>query len=145
MWYGEHQHILDEKDRFILPAKFREKIKALDNKTFYLTRGFEHCLSLYAYDEWQKLVEKLKTLPFTKRESRSFNRQFFSGAQEITFDAQGRAIIPDYLKEHAHIKRDIIIIGVAERIEIWAKDEWGKFFGEHKDKFEEVAENLFEE
>ncbi|UCG35893.1 MAG: division/cell wall cluster transcriptional repressor MraZ [Candidatus Omnitrophota bacterium] len=144
MWYGEFIHTLDEKDRFILPAKFREKVKALDNRIFYLTRGFEHCLALYSYEEWQKLVEKLKTLSFTKRESRLFNRQFFSGAQELIFDAQGRAIIPEYLKEYARIKRDIVIVGVAERIEIWARLEWKKFFEENKDRFEEVAENLFE-
>jgi len=145
MWYGEYLHTLDEKDRFILPAKFREKIKTLDKKKFFITRGLDGCLFLVFQDAWEKLEDKLKSLPFTKQQSRSFNRLYFSGAIESDTDAQGRVALPEYLKEFAQIQREVMIVGVADRIEIWSKDRWNKFYQDNKKRFEEMAENLFEE
>ncbi len=144
MWYGEYSHTLDDKDRFILPAKFREKIKVLKKRQFYITRGLDGCLSLYTPDEWRKLEDKLGALSFTKQQSRFFNRLLFSGASEVYVDSQGRITVPEYLKSFAEIKREIVIIGLVSRIEVWAKSRWGKFFQENKAKFEEMAENLFE-
>jgi len=144
MWYGEYTHTLDNKDRFILPAKFREKIKTLKKKKLYLTRGLDTCLSIYADEAWRKLEEKLEGLSFTKQISRTFNRLLFSGASEIDIDSQGRIILPEYLKDFAEIKREIVIIGVVNRIEIWDKERWNKFYQANKQKFEEMAENLFE-
>jgi len=144
MWYGEYTHILDDKDRFILPAKFREKIKALEKKKFFITRGLDGCLFLIPQEAWEKLEDKLKALPFTKQQSRTFNRLYFSGASEIDIDTQGRVILPEYLKEFAQIKREVVIIGVADRIEVWSKGRWDKFYQESKKRFEEMAENLFE-
>ncbi|MDD5415293.1 MAG: division/cell wall cluster transcriptional repressor MraZ [Smithellaceae bacterium] len=143
MWYGEYTHKLDKKDRFVLPAKFREKIKAFENKIFYITRGLEGCLFMFSQDVWQSLEEKLKGVSFTKQEGRSFNRLYFSGAQEIEVDSQGRIFIPGYLKEFSRIKRDIVIVGVGDRIEIWDKESWEGFYQENKKKFESAAENLF--
>ena len=144
MWYGQYQHALDSKDRFVLPSKFREKIRSLKKKKFYITRGLDGCLFLFHVEIWKKLEEKLKNLPFTKREARSFNRMYFSGAQEVEIDSQGRAMLPIYLKEFAKIEKDLVIVGVADRIEIWAKCEWDKCYQSSKKKFEEVAEDLFE-
>ena len=144
MWYGEYTHTLDDKDRFILPAKFREKIKTLERKKFFITRGLDGCLFLIPQEAWEKLEDKLKSLPFTKQQSRTFNRLYFSGALEIDIDTQGRVILPEYLKEFAQIKREMVIIGVADRIEIWGKERWNKFYQESKKRFEEMAENLFE-
>ncbi|UCC94328.1 MAG: division/cell wall cluster transcriptional repressor MraZ [Candidatus Omnitrophota bacterium] len=144
MWYGEYHHTLDDKDRFVLPAKFRDKIKGFENKKFYITRGLDGCLFLFHAEEWVKLEGKLKSLSFTKRETRFFNRLYFSGAQEIDIDSQGRITLLSYLKDFALIQREIVIVGVADRIEIWAREEWGKFYRENKKRFEEVAENLFE-
>lgn len=144
MWYGEYNHSLDDKDRFILPAKFREKIKSLDKKKFYITRGLDGCLFLFHQDVWSGLEEKLKAVSFTKQQSRFFNRLYFSGAHESEVDSQGRMILPQHLKEFAQIQRDIVIIGVGDRIEIWDKKLWEKFYGDNKKRFEEVAENLFE-
>jgi MraZ protein len=144
MWYGEYLHRLDDKDRFILPAKFREKLKKLKEKQFYITRGLDGCLSLYTQTEWAKLEEKLSALSFTKQQARSFSRLLFSGAQEVDVDTQGRITVPEYLKEFARIKREIVIIGALSRIEIWDKGRWDKFYQENKVKFEEMAENLFE-
>ncbi len=144
MWYGEYAHTLDEKDRFILPAKFREKVKTLKKKKLYMTRGLDGCLSLYDEEAWRSLEEKLKSLSFTKQQSRSFNRLLFSGACEVNVDSQGRITVPEYLKSFAQIKREIVIIGVADRIEVWDKDVWMNFYSDNRKKFEEMAENLFE-
>lgn len=144
MWYGEFSHTLDDKDRFILPAKFREKIKELKQKKFYITRGLDGCLFLFDAQTWEKLEDKLKSLSFAKQQARSFNRLYFSGAQEVEIDAQGRVVISAYLKEFAKIKREIVIIGVSDRIEIWDKDSWSNFYQENRKNFETAAENLFE-
>lgn len=145
MWYGEYLHTLDEKDRFILPAKFREKVKTLDKKKFFITRGLDGCLFLVFQDAWEELENKLKALSFTKKQSRSFNRLYFSGAVESDIDSQGRVTLPEFLKEFAQIQREVMIVGVADRIEIWSKDRWNKFYQENKKRFEEMAEDLFEE
>ncbi len=144
MWYGEYIHTLDSKDRFVLPAKFREKIKALEKRKFYITRGLEGCLFLFSQDIWEALSEKLRAVSFTKQEGRSFNRLYFSGAQEIEIDSQGRIFIPSYLKEFSQIKREIVIVGVGDRIEIWDKARWKEFYQENKKNFDRQAENLFE-
>ena len=144
MWYGEYIHSLDQKDRFILPAKFREKVKNLETKKLYITRGLDGCLFLFSYEVWKKIEDKFKDVPFTKQQSRFFNRLYFSGAHEIEFDSQGRATIPQYLKEFAGITKEIVIIGVADRIEIWDKKRWEIFYAENKKKFEEVSEGLIE-
>ncbi|MDP2922912.1 MAG: division/cell wall cluster transcriptional repressor MraZ [Candidatus Omnitrophota bacterium] len=144
MWYGEYNHTLDNKDRFVFPAKFREKIKALEKKKFYITRGLEGCLFLFSESVWEVLEAKLKAVSFTKQEGRSFNRLYFSGAQEVDIDSQGRISIPAYLKEFAQIKREIVIVGVADRIEIWDKERWNSFYQDNKQRFEGAAENLFE-
>jgi len=143
MWYGEYNHTLDDKDRFVLPAKFRDKIKSFDNKKFYLTRGLDSCLLMFHSTVWQGLEEKLKGLSFTEGSSRAFNRIFFSGAQEIEIDTQGRVSVPGYLKDFAKIGRDIIIVGVADRIEVWGKKMWDDYYAKNSGNFEAIAENLF--
>jgi MraZ protein len=144
MWYGEYFHSLDSKDRFVLPAKFREKFEQLEYKKFYMTRGLDGCLFIFSHDVWKNFEEKLRSLSFTKQQSRSFNRLYFSGAHEVEFDGQGRTVIPQHLKEFAKIQKDIVVIGVADRIEIWDKNRWGKFYADNKEKFEEIAEGLIE-
>ena len=144
MWYGEYFHSLDSKDRFILPAKFREKAKNLEMKRFYVTRGLDGCLFLFAYEVWKNMEDKFKNVSFTKQQSRFFNRLYFSGAFEFEFDSQGRATIPQHLKEFANIDKEIVIIGVADRIEIWDKKRWENFYAENRRKFEEVSEDLIE-
>jgi MraZ protein len=96
-------------------------------------------------EEWRQQENKFKAIPFTKKESRTFNRLFFSGAAELSCDAQGRILLPQYLKDYAEIKRDVMIVGVSSRIEIWAKDKWEDFYGNSRQSFEEIAEKLFNE
>ena len=144
MWYGEYLHTLDNKDRFILPAKYRQRIKAEKIKKFFLTRGLEECVFMFAPNDWDNFVEKFKQQPFTKQQTRFFNRLIFSGAYEVDIDSQGRILMPTILKGFASIKKDILIAGIADRIEIWDRSKWNQFYDKNRGKFEEMAENIFE-
>ncbi|MCF7874554.1 MAG: division/cell wall cluster transcriptional repressor MraZ [Candidatus Omnitrophica bacterium] len=144
MWYGQYLHTLDKKDRFVLPVKFREKIKEEENFYFYITRGLDGCLFLYSKEVWKKLEDKLQSLSFTNQKPRFFNRIFFSGASEIEIAPQGRIMLPQNLKQFASIKKEIIITGVGNRIEIWDKDRWDQFYLKNKNNFEKMAEDLFQ-
>ena len=142
MFYGEYSHALDKKGRVIIPAKFREVVKEHYAEKFFLTRGLDGCLFVFTEESWKSQERKFREMPFTQTESRQFNRLYFSGACETVCDKQGRILIPDYLKKHAEIKEDVVMIGVSDRIEIWAKEKWEKFFDHHKGSFEELAEKL---
>ncbi|MBM3243398.1 MAG: division/cell wall cluster transcriptional repressor MraZ [Candidatus Omnitrophica bacterium] len=144
MFYGEYLHSIDRKGRLILPARFREVAKTHFIEKFFVTRGLDGCLFMLSEEEWKTQENKFKAISFTKAESRKFNRLYFSGAVEVSFDAQGRILLPQYLKDYAQIKKDVIIVGVANRIEIWAKDRWGEFYTNSKQSFEEIAEKLMD-
>jgi len=144
MFYGEYEHSIDRKGRLILPAKFREVGKANFIEKFFVTRGLDKCLFMFAEEEWKTQEQKFKSLSFTKKETRKFNRVYFSGAIEVVVDNQGRFLIPQYLKDFAGIKRDVVIIGVSNRIEIWSKDIWQDFYTQSKDAFEDIAEKLID-
>jgi len=144
MWYGEYNHTLDDKDRVVLPAKFRNTIKENKLKSFYLTRGLDKCLYMYTDSEWQKQIDKIKTFPDTKSEVRAFQRMYVSGAAGVSVDSQGRVLIPAHLKQFASIKKDVVVLGVGERIEVWDKSEWEKFYESNKESFEKIAEHLAE-
>ena len=144
MFYGEYLHSIDRKGRLILPAKFREAAKAHFIEKFFVTRGLDNCLFMLAEEEWKTQESKFKAISFTKAESRKFNRLYFSGAVEVSFDTQGRILLPQYLKDFAQIKKDVVVVGVSNRIEIWAKDKWNEFYGNSKQSFEEIAEKLMD-
>lgn len=144
MFYGEYLHSIDRKGRLILPAKFREAAKAHFIEKFFVTRGLDNCLFMLAEEEWKTQESKFKAISFTKAESRKFNRLYFSGAVEVNFDTQGRILLPQYLKDFAQIKKDVVVVGVSNRIEIWAKDKWNEFYGNSKQSFEEIAEKLMD-
>ena len=142
MFYGEYEHSIDRKGRLIMPSKFRDACKEAGIERFFLTRGLDKCIFMFSEEEWRSQEQKFKGMPFTKQESRSFNRMFFSGAVDVAPDKQGRFIIPTYLKDYANIKRDAIVIGVANRIEIWDKGHWGNFYNNSNNSFEQIAENM---
>ena len=144
MFYGEYLHSIDRKGRLILPAKFREAAKTHFIEKFFITRGLDNCLFMFGEEEWRSQESKFKSMPFTKLESRKFNRLYFSGAVEISFDSQGRVLLPQYLKDYAGIKKDVAVVGVSNRIEIWAKDKWLEFYGNSRQSFEEIAEKLMD-
>jgi len=144
MFYGEFEHALDRKGRIIIPSKFRDALKEHYIERFFITRGLDKCLFMFAEDEWRLQEQKFKAMSFTKSEFRRFNRIYFSGASDLTPDKQGRILIPTYLKEYAGIKKDVFIIGVSNRIEIWGRESWKEYYQISKDTFEDVAEKLID-
>lgn len=139
MFMGEYHHNIDEKGRIVIPGKFRE-----DNTKLIVTRGLEKCLYLYTESEWNKIVEKLNKLPFTKKDARTFMRSFFAGATACDFDRSGRINITSPLVSYADLTKECVIIGVNDRIEIWDETLYNAFLDDNASKLEEIAENLFE-
>ena len=142
MFMGEYHHTIDEKGRLILPAKFRTEL----GEKFIITRGLdaEKCLYVYSMNDWNRIVSKLNTLPFTKKDARIFVRTFFSGATECESDRQGRINITSPLVSYADLQKDCVVIGANDRIEIWSKERWDNFFDANSEMVEEIAEHLFE-
>lgn len=139
MFIGEYQHALDTKNRMIVPVKLREGL----GSKFVITKGLDGCLYAYPTKEWEILEEKLKKLPITNKDARSFVRFFFSGACEVETDKQGRGLIPQNLKEYAGIEKEIVSIGVLSRVEIWSKEKWTKYNDSDID-FDSIAEKMSE-
>ena len=141
MFMGEFHHNIDEKGRLVIPNKFRLEL----GERFIITRGLEKCLYAYSISEWNNIVSKLKQLPFTKKDARTFIRSFFSGAAECEFDRQGRINITSPLVSYADLTKECVVIGANDRLEIWGKANWDNFFTENSEKLEDIAENLFNE
>ncbi len=142
MFYGEYDHTIDRKGRLIIPSRLREVMKEHYTERFVVTRGLDRCLFVFPEDEWRTQESRFRGLSFTKSEARRFNRIFFSGACELSCDRQGRVLIPPYLKEYAGIKRDVVLVGVSNRLEVWDKEEWRKFYEQNKESYEQIAEKL---
>ncbi|MEG2457737.1 MAG: division/cell wall cluster transcriptional repressor MraZ [Bacilli bacterium] len=140
MLMGEFHHNIDDKSRLIIPAKYRIEL----GEHFIITRGLEKCLFLYPLKEWESIVSKLKTLPFTKKDARNFIRFFLSGATECEFDKLGRINITSPLVTYADIKTKCVIIGVNERLEIWSEENFSEFLSSNEEDFSNIAEHLFE-
>ena len=140
MLMGEYHHNIDEKNRLIIPSKFRYEL----GEKFIVTRGLDGCLFVYPLNEWDKITNQLNTLSFTKKDARAFSRFFLSGATECEFDRQGRINIPTPLISYASLKKECVIIGVNDRLEIWSKNNWEKFFNDNEEDLSDIAENLFE-
>ncbi len=138
MFMGEFQHALDDKGRIIVPAKFREGL----GPTFVMTRGLDKCLFVYPVSEWEVLEEKLKNLPMTRSDARSFVRFFFSGACECELDKQGRILIPAGLRTYAGLEKDCVVLGVSNRVEIWGSDHWNEYANDASESFAEIAEKM---
>lgn len=140
MFMGEYHHNIDDKARIVLPSKFREEL----GDTFVVTRGLEGCLFVYSKKEWQNIVTKLKTLPFTKKDARAFLRFFLSGAIECQTDKQGRVALPVPLVNYAGLKKECVIIGVNDRLEIWSSTTFDDYFSRNEKNISDLAENLFD-
>ena len=139
MLMGEYHHNIDDKGRLIIPAKFRYEL----GEKFVITRGLDKCLFVYSYAEWERIISRLKTLPFTNKDARNFIRFFLSGAAECEFDRQGRINITSPLGSYAGLNKECVIIGANDRLEIWSEDNWNTFFSENEDSLSDIAENLF--
>ena len=140
MLIGEYHHNIDEKGRLIIPSKFREEI----GNSFVVTRGLDGCLFVYSLVEWEKIVNKLKKLPFTKKDARTFMRFFLASATICEFDRQGRINLVNSLIEYANLKKECLVIGVNDRLEIWSLDKYENLMKENFEKLDEVAEHLFD-
>lgn len=138
MFLGEYQHSLDPKGRITIPAKFRDEL----GMKFVATKGLDNCIFLYQMEEWNRIEEKLHALPFTRADVRSFARFFFAGAAELDIDKQGRVLLPNSLREYAGIDKDLIIIGVGSRVEIWAHQKWTNYTETAAASYESLAESL---
>lgn len=144
MFYGEYKHNIDSKGRLIIPAKFRLVLKDKYIEKFYVTRGLERCLFVFTENDWNLLEQKFKSLPLTQATARTFSRLLFSGAYEAACDRQGRILIPNHLLQYAHITKEVLIIGVSSRIEIWDSATWGEFSKVSINDFERISEELVE-
>jgi MraZ protein len=140
MLIGEYHHNIDEKGRLIIPSKFREEI----GNSFVVTKGLDGCLFVYSLVEWEKIVAKLKKLPFTKKDARTFNRFFLASATVCEFDKQGRINLVNSLIEYADLKKECAIIGVNDRLEIWALDKFNNLMNENLEQLDEISEHLFD-
>ena len=140
LFIGEYQHTIDSKGRVIMPVKFRE---ALGSK-FVLTKGLDSCLFVYPNEEWINFEKKLRSLPLTSRDARAFIRFFFAGACECELDKQGRILIPGNLREYAGLEKDLVIIGVSTRVEIWSKDKWDEYNNTSDLDHESIVEKMAE-
>ncbi|WP_067620842.1 division/cell wall cluster transcriptional repressor MraZ [Alicyclobacillus acidiphilus] len=138
MFMGEFEHSLDTKGRLTVPAKFRDEL----GESFVVTRGLDKCLFVYPHEEWQILEAKLKALPMTRSDARSFVRFFFSGASECELDRQGRILLPQKLRDYAGLEKDCTLLGVSNRVEIWDSNIWANYSNDAEASFADIAENL---
>ncbi len=137
MFMGEYEHTLDEKNRIIIPTKLREEL----GKTFVITRGTDGCLFIYPEKAWEEFVNQLKQLPGNK-EGREMQRYFMAGAAGCEADKQGRVMIPQRLLDAAAIEKEVVSVGVIDKIEVWSKERWGK--AQSVDSVDDMADHMAE-
>ena len=139
MFMGEYHHNIDEKSRLIIPAKFRSEL----GERFVITKGLDKCLFVYSETEWNKLMQKVSSLQFTKKNVRAFERTFIGGASLNEFDKQGRINITSPLVHYANITKECVIIGALERLEIWSLEDYNKYMKENEEDLASIAEDIF--
>lgn len=139
MFMGEYNHTIDEKGRITIPSKIREQL----GHDFIVTRGLDNCLFIYPKEEWENIITKYRNLPNT-RDARNYMRFLLSGATTNEFDKQGRINIAGPLIKYAELKKDCVIIGVNERLEIWDKEKWDNFIEINEETMSDIADKLFE-
>jgi len=138
MFIGEYQHSIDPKKRLAVPSKFRGELK---NK-IVVTRGLDKCLFLYPLKVWEGIAGKLGTLPVGESTTRSFIRLMLAGAVDAEVDKQGRILIPDFLKDYAGLRKNVIVAGVYNRLEIWDEKKWNAYKKNAEKNTDEIAEQL---
>lgn len=138
MLIGEYEHSLDAKGRLIMPSKLREDM----GEKFIITKGLDGCLFGFSQNEWANFEAKLKALPLTNRDARNFSRIFLSGAIECELDKQGRFLISSNLREYSSMDKEVVIIGVGTRIEIWDKCKWNTYNSNENISADSIAENM---
>ena len=140
MFIGEFRHNLDTKGRVAVPVKFRGELKG----GAIITRGLDRCLFIFTAKEWEGLASKLIALPLAQANSRAFVRLMLAGAMDVEFDTQGRILIPDYLRRYAGLKKEAVIAGLYNRLEVWDSDVWNQYKEKTEASSDEIAERLGE-
>jgi MraZ protein len=138
MFYGEHDHALDEKHRLTLPARFRHALAG----GVVLSRGIEKNIDVHPSDTWHEKVARIAELDSLNREARDMKRYVFAGAAATELDGQGRVLVPSHLVEHAQIEKDVVVIGVHDHVEIWDRAAWTAHLSAIEGSAGDVAERL---
>ena len=141
MFLGEYQHSVDEKGRVVMPAKFRARLES----GAVVTKGQERCLYVFPSDRWVEEVARISRLPRTNRTNRNYARAFFGGASDVSLDKQGRLPIPPALRAFAGLDKDVVVVGVSDRIEIWEAGSWQNLSSQADDLYAGIEESLNEE
>lgn len=140
MFIGQFEHTIDEKGRIAIPSKFRKKLKG----EAIITKGLDGCLFFYSREKFTKMADSLGDLPLSKSSARLYSRLMLAGASEVSFDSQGRIIIPGYLRTFGKLKESVILVGLYDRVEIWDKSTWAKNESSADKKAEEIVEELID-
>lgn len=143
MFRGRYPHTIDPKGRLSIPAKFREELAARDTETLVLTEG-DHCIVAYPLDEWERFEEKLRQQPQLAPEMRNFLRVAVASAKDCPVDKAGRTLVPPELREFAGLSKDVMIVGVLNKFEIWNRERWNDHYQRARGGFDENARKLSE-
>lgn len=138
MLIGQYNHTIDAKKRLALPAKFRGELGA----QVVVTKGVENCLVVYTQKEWEVMSAKLAALPMSQGEARSFTRHLLASATEVELDKLGRILLPDYLKNYGALKKNVVICGLSNRLEIWDQEKWQQYSQNAEKGVEEIVSKL---
>jgi MraZ protein len=136
MFYGTHEHSIDDKHRLTLPAKFRERLGA----EVVLLRGIERTIDVYPKDTWEASLERITDLDPLTREGREMRRFVYSGVTVSEVDNQGRVLVPPDLARHASVEKDVAVVGLRDHIEIWDRPQWAAHLSEIEGSVGDVAE-----
>lgn len=138
MFIGEYVHAIDTKGRLIMPSKFRKNL----GETFYITKGMDHCLFVYPEKEWQEVGNRIANLSLARKEARAIQRLFYAGAMEAQMDRQYRVLIQPNLREYAGIDKEVVLIGIAKRIEIWDIQRWNEYINDEDMDYDDLTEQI---
>jgi len=138
MFIGEYYYTIDPKGRIAIPSKLRSTL----SKGGVITKGLDNCLFIFSLKDWQPMAEKIKGLPLSQSNSRAFSRLMLAGAMDVRLDSQGRILVPDYLRKYVGLKKEIVLAGVYDRLEIWDKQEWEKYKKRTEKESGDIAEKL---
>ncbi|MFA4955038.1 MAG: division/cell wall cluster transcriptional repressor MraZ [Patescibacteria group bacterium] len=138
MFIGEFHHTLDEKGRLAVPIKFRNDLV----QGAVVTRGLDRSLFVYPKEAWEKLAAKLAALPLGQADTRAFARLMLAGAMDVEVDKSGRITIPEYLRQYADLKKDVVITGLYDRLEVWGEQAWREYSAKTEAAGNDIAERL---
>lgn len=138
MFQGEYEHGLDTKGRLILPVRIREEL----GTHFVITKGMDGCLYIFTPDSWKDFSDRLNKLPTSSKNARRLKRYFIGSSQDCDTDKQGRFLIPPVLRNFAEIDKDVTILGVSDKIEIWSTEKYDAYQNADVESIEDIAGEL---